>query len=297
MIDPALARKTWRRLEPVHGMVYFAPEAVEQYAAVGIEHNRMQYFSSRSAPMGAVPAEVVVATFFNFNPDLIRRAIPAAWAIASPETILAARLRGVDAALRRALGDTIGSPEMKEAAGLARIAAEGGSEFISGRPLFAGHAHLPWPDEPHLALWHAQSLLREFRGDGHIGALLVEGLTGVQALVIHGATGEVPPAALQQSRAWGDDAWNAAIDEMRSRGLVEPTGDLALTEAGRTHRQWVEDRTDALSVPAYAALGEEGTARLGEIGRHFSRAVIDSGLLPFGVPSRAKYETEERPAG
>jgi len=119
----------------------------------------------------------------------------------------------------------------------------------------------------------------------------------VQALVIHGATGEVPPAALQQSRAWGDDAWNAAIDEMRSRGLVEPTGDLALTEAGRTHRQWVEDRTDALSVPAYAALGEEGTARLGEIGRHFSRAVIDSGLLPFGVPSRAKYETEERPAG
>src|SRR5437763_342847 len=96
--------------------------------------------ASRSAPMGAVPADVVIATFFNFNPELIRRVIPAAWDITSPGQILAARLEGADRALHRALGDGIGSPEVKEAAELARQAAEVACQHPEGRPLFAGHA-------------------------------------------------------------------------------------------------------------------------------------------------------------
>ncbi|MEN3271540.1 MAG: hypothetical protein V7636_301, partial [Actinomycetota bacterium] len=63
------------------------------------------------------------------------------------------------------LGDAIESPELIEAAELARRAAEVACERPEGRPLFAGHASLPWPEEPHLVLWHAQTLLREFRGD------------------------------------------------------------------------------------------------------------------------------------
>src|SRR5438094_4289023 len=192
-MEPILARKTWRSLEPVHGMVYFAPEPSEAYAALGIRGSRMGYFGSRSAAMGPVPADVVIATFFNFHPALVRRAIPAAWEIASPQAILAARLDGADRALKRAFGDELlVSSQLAEAADLARTAALAACEHPEGRPLFAGHAALPWPDDAHLVLWHAQSLLREFRGDAHVAALLLEGLRGVEALVIHGATGEVP---------------------------------------------------------------------------------------------------------
>jgi len=85
------ARRTFRALEPIHGMVYFSPYGPTSYAAIGITHPRMGYFASRSAALGAVPAEVVVAMFFNFSPALIHRALPAAWDLASPADVLAAR--------------------------------------------------------------------------------------------------------------------------------------------------------------------------------------------------------------
>ena len=81
-----LARKTWRTAEPLHGMIYFVPEAAEAYAALGIT-GRDGYFASRAAPMGAVSAEVVISTFFNFNPQLVHAAIPKAWATTTPEAL------------------------------------------------------------------------------------------------------------------------------------------------------------------------------------------------------------------
>ncbi len=38
-MDPAIARKTWRTLEPVHGAIYFAPQAREEYAALGLRRS------------------------------------------------------------------------------------------------------------------------------------------------------------------------------------------------------------------------------------------------------------------
>jgi hypothetical protein len=279
-MDPVIARKTWRTLEPVHGMIYFAPEGHEAYTAVGLRGNRMGYFASRAAAMGPVPAEVVIATFFNFEPSLVRASIPEAWSLATPEAVLAARLVAVDRALRRAWGDdVITSSDLATAANLARTAALAASEHPEGRPLFAGHAGLAWPDEPHLVLWHAQALLREFRGDGHIATLVAEGLSGIEALVIHEATGEIPSPVLRTSRAWSDDQWTAAVDRLAERGLVEPGDELRLTEAGRVNRSSVEERTDALALAAYVPLGDDGCQRLREIGRPLSRAVIDAGLL------------------
>ncbi len=279
-MDPVVARKTWRTLEPVHGMIYFAPEGLEAYAAAGLRGNRMGYFASRAAAMGPVPAEVVIATFFNFEPSLVRASIPEAWSLASPERVLEARLDAVDRALRRAWGDeVIASPDLASAAVLARTAALTASEHPQGRPLFAGHAGLDWPEEPHLVLWHAQALLREFRGDGHIAALVNEGLSGIEALVIHEATGEIPSPVLRTSRAWSDDQWAAAVERLADRGLVERGAELRLTEAGRVNRSSVEERTDALALVAYRPLGDDGCQRLREIGRPLSRAVIDAGLL------------------
>jgi hypothetical protein len=282
-LTPIVARKTWRTLEPIHGMIYFVPEARERYAALGLPGRRMGYFASRSAPLGPVPAEAVIATFFNFNPDLVRRSIPAAWDIAAPDRILDARLESADAALRRAFGDQLESPELVETAQLARRAAESACAHPEGRPLFAAHASLqwPWPTEPHLVLWHAQTLLREFRGDAHVAALLTEGLSGIEALVTHAASGDVPADVLRISRAWSEDDWAAAVDGLRARGVVAAGEgeELAFTDAGRALRQRVEDRTDALSVAAYEPLGEDGCSLLRLLGRPFSKAVVESGLL------------------
>jgi hypothetical protein len=146
-MSPVVARKTWRTLEPIHGFIYFAPEAVDAYAALGVT-GRSGYFASRSAPMGAVPAEVVIATFFNFDPGLVRHAMDGVWGIVTPAALLEARLSAAGAMLRRTLGDLASTPELEEAAGIARTAAEEAALHLAGKPLFAGHATLPWPDEP-----------------------------------------------------------------------------------------------------------------------------------------------------
>jgi hypothetical protein len=264
------ARKTWRTLEPLHGMVYFVPEAAEAYAGLGIT-GRAGYFASRAAPMGAVQANVVVSTFFNFNPELVQAAIPGSWEVAAPAAIVVARFAAVDAACRRLLGEpVIGSDEMRRAAFLARTAAEEACLRVEGRPLAAAHADLSWPSEPHLVLWHAQSILREYRGDGHVALLVVHGLSGLEALVTHAAAGDVPAHLLRSTRGWPQDAWDAATDALRGRGWLEQGDELRFTEWGARQRQQIEDGTDALAAAPYAALGDEECAELRALARPWS---------------------------
>lgn len=277
-MDPIVARKTWRTVEPVHGAIYFAPEPAAAYADLGLA-GWEGYFASRAAPMGAVGAGVVQATFFNFAPRAVQAAIPNAWTKATPDAILAARQSGAGALLRRAAAGTISDDDVEAAAALARRAAEAACTRPEGRPLFAAHAALPWPDEPLLVLWHAQTLLREYRGDGHIAALVVEGIGGCEALVLHQATGEVP-FGLRETRQWTDDEWAAAVDRLATRGLVDPAG--GFTEAGRALRDRIEARTDELSLVAYTAIGDEGCDRLRSLVRPLSKAIVAAGT--FAAP-------------
>jgi hypothetical protein len=276
-MDAALARKTWRTLEPIHGAIYFVPEAVEEYAAVGVDGRMRGYFASRAAPMGAVVPEVVIATFFNFDPAFVRTNVDGVWNDTTPEQILDARTRAADRMLRRIGGELVDGAAIAEAADLARVAASAACDDIVGRPLFAGHASLDWPEEPHLVLWHAQTLLREYRGDGHIAVMVAEGLSGCDALVTHAAAGDVPAAVLQGTRSRQDADWSASIDGLRDRGWLDADG--AYTELGRARRAWIEQRTDELSVRAYDALGEEGCDRLRDLARPLSKLM--AGALGF----------------
>ncbi|HEY6623656.1 MAG TPA: hypothetical protein VIX85_07485 [Acidimicrobiales bacterium] len=271
-----LARKTWRTVEPLHGMIYFVPEAAEAYAALGITGTN-GYFASRAAPMGAVSAEVVISTFFNFKPDLVHAAIPSAWETATPEDLITARLSAVDKAYRRLLGDDlVESDAMGRAAELARVVADHATTRLEGRPLCAGHARLDWPDQPHLALWQAQSILREFRGDGHIALLVIHELSGIEALITHGAGGDVPLALLRSTRGWSDEEWAAAEASLRRRGwLSGDTGEATFTEWGAVQRQEIEDETDRLAAAPYAKLGDEGCAELRSLTRPWSTAVSE----------------------
>jgi hypothetical protein len=277
-----LAHKTWRTLEPLHGMIYFVPEASEEYAKLGVD-GRDGYFASRAAPMGAVSAEVVIATFFNFSPELVRASIPRAWESAEPADLLKARLTAVDRALRQRLGeDVISSPEMERAAMLARQAAQSCSSSIEGRPLCAAHTELAWPDEPHLDLWHAQSILREYRGDGHIAALVTHGLSGIDSLVTHASEGNVPASILQSTRGWSDDEWSSSADSLRSRGWLTSGSTLAFTELGASQRAEIELQTDVLATGPYATLGESACSELRRLVRPWSR-ILSEELVAWSV--------------
>jgi hypothetical protein len=263
-------RRTHRVLETFHGFIYFAPEAPQRYATLGIQERMRGYFASRSAAFGQVPAEVVISSFYNFAPSRVRAAIPSVWEVTTPQQVLEARYDAVDAALRRVLGNAVTSTEMSDAMKLARAATEAAD--IVGRPLYAAHASLPWPDQPHLALWHATTLLREHRGDGHIAALVLAGLSGAEAAVTHAATGAVPEEVLRLTRGYSEEDWAAVKSGLQNRGLLDEAG--ALTEAGAALRAEVERQTDAAASAPYRHLGEEPTQRLVELVRPWSRALV-----------------------
>ena len=85
----------------MHGITYFAPESRQAMDDLGFRGFWMGYFAARSAPLGQVPAPVVTATFYNFSPTRVAKALPAAWSIASPADALRTRLAFAVAALRR----------------------------------------------------------------------------------------------------------------------------------------------------------------------------------------------------
>ena len=249
--------------------------------ALGVRPGRATYFASRSAPMGRVGAGPVAATFYVFNPSLVAHFIPAAWEAASPEDVVAARYRGVSAAWARLLGeDTLGSDEISEAADLAVTAAAGCT--VAGRPLYAAHADLAWPDQPHMVLFHALTLIREHRGDGHVAALIGADLSGLEALITHTATGKgfTQPAA-QATRGWSDEEWSTALAGLAERGIVSAAGEL--TDEGRALRTSIERRTEQSAVSSWDALGEAGTQRLTELCRPLVTTALTNGAFPAGV--------------
>lgn len=270
-----LALKAHRTLEPLHAIVYFSPEPTAAYAELGLSGQMRSYFPSRAAPMGRASLELVVATFFNFSPALVARAIPAAWDLTTPEALIAARYAGADAAYRRILGeDVLTSAEMSQAAELAREA----TTVLDGvgRPLYAAHAALAWPTDPHLQLFHAQTLLREHRGDGHIAALVVAGEDALDALIGYCAHGiGASEAMIRATRGWSDEEWAAGVERARARGLITADETLTLTPEGQAEREAIEAQTNARAAAPYQHLGAERTNRLRELARPWSKAISD----------------------
>ncbi|WP_406037753.1 hypothetical protein OG799_23810 [Micromonospora sp. NBC_00898] len=275
-MEPQMVRQLWQLIEPVHALVYYAPELTEEAAALGLATDERWpgYFALRSAPLGAAGPELVTASYYSFSPRMIAEYVPAIWSVADPAKVLDARLSGVDRALRALLGDRVDSPELAEAAVLARRAAQNAD--LAGRPLAAANADLPWPDAPHLTLWQAATILREHRGDGHLTALRTAGLDPTEALVSFAAVGAAPVSVFA-SRRWTDEEWAAARDRLATRGLVDADG--VATDAGRRLRDEVERRTDELAAAPWRALGP-AVGRLAQLVAPVTQTVVASGMLP-----------------
>ncbi|WP_199750146.1 MarR family transcriptional regulator [Amycolatopsis sp. WAC 04169] len=238
-------------VEPIGLVPYFADESDEALIALGLRNQWDAYFAGRAAPFGrSVPAEVIHAIFYNFAPGEVARHIPKVWDLTTPEAALAARERGCVAGIRRILGELADAPEVTRAGDLLMKAAT--SARVEGRALYAALRTLPVPQEPVARLWHAATLLREHRGDGHTVALLAEGIGGTESHVLHALSTGVP--ANKFGRVWHlpADRLTAVVDGMRDRGLIGTDG--WLTADGRATKERVEAMTDRLAETPYDAL-------------------------------------------
>lgn len=278
--QPSVARNVWRRLEPVHAVTYFSPEPLAALSDAGYRGFWMGYFAGRAAPLGPVGPDVVGALFYNFAPTRVARALPDAWGLAPPSAALEARRTGSVAALRRALGADADGPAVEEAASLAARAARAASP--DGRALFAANAGLDWPSEPLGVLWHAATLLREHRGDGHVALLTAARLSGRESNVFQAAAGNVSRAMLELARDYDDAEWSAVTARLAERGLVTPDG--SLTHDGRTLKQDIEDRTDALALRAFDVLDDAEIERLLTALTPLAKAVVATGDIPAATP-------------
>lgn len=254
-----VARRMYDLVEPIGLVPYFADESDEALMALGLRNQWDAYFAGRAAPFGrSVPAQVVHAVFYNFAPGEVARHLPRVWDVTTPEAALAARERGCVAGMRRILGGLADDPSVMRAGDLLLTAAT--SAPVEGRALYAALRTLPVPQEPVARLWHAATLLREHRGDGHTVALLAEGVGGTEAHVLHALSEGMPAQEFGRVGHLPAAQLTAVIDGMSARGLVGTDG--WLTAAGRATKQRVEALTDQLAEAPYNALDPSELDRL-----------------------------------
>jgi Helix-turn-helix family len=275
------ARALWLRIETIHAVTYFDPIATEATTALGLSGFWMGYFGARAAPMGAVGAGVVEATFFNFAPGFVRRWVPALWERVAPPAVVAARSEAAGRSLR-AITPAVDGLAAAVGADLAAAVERGAP---AGRPLFAANREVPAPADPVAALWQHCTSLREHRGDGHVATLTAAGLDGLEAHVLIALDGGTSADDLQKTRGWTAADWDAAAERCAHRGLLDAGG---LTAAGRALRADIEATTDRLAAGPFAVLNEAQRAGLLATLEPVAAAVSRSGVLrypnPIGLP-------------
>jgi hypothetical protein len=275
------ARRLWVTLETLHDVVYFAGDVRAAGLGLGLRGFWMTYFAFRAAPLGPVPAAPVVAAFAGFHPDMVARALPDAWARTTPESCLEARTTVSTAALRAAGVD----PQACERAG-ALLAPVAAAADPTGRPLFAANAALTLPADPVGRLWQLATTLREHRGDGHVAALVGEGISGLQAHLLQAADGRFPESVIRPVRGWSEEEWSGAARALHSRGLLTAGTVPRLTPHGQTVLTAIESRTDERAwTGGLAPLGEEGVDEVVALLQPSVRAVWATGLLPEVNPT------------
>jgi hypothetical protein len=302
------ARAMWTLFEPVHAVIYFAPQGRAAFEEAGLRGFWRGYFAGRAAPLGPVSAPVVTASFFNFAPAFVARAIPAVWDLITPEDALRTRLAGADAALRGLLAGR--EAEAAVAADLLWRAI--GELDFSGRVLAAANAALPVPDRVSgggesaggesaggessggespggesaggessalARLWQAATLLREHRGDGHFAALAAADVDGCEAVALRCCM-DLRREDLQPVRGWTDEQWDNALARLADRGWVGADGQL--TNAGQAVHDAVEDATDRAAARPWARLGAEPAAELADVLTPLAKAC--AAVLPYPSP-------------
>jgi hypothetical protein len=246
----SLGRRMFELVEPIGLIPYSTHEPNDAMFGLGFTNYWDTYFAGRAAPLGLATAEVVDALFYNFAPGEVARHIPKVWQTTTPEAALAARQLGCANALRRILGDRVETPEFARLTELLLKAVIGAP--IEGRPMYAALRAVPIPGDVVIRLFHAASLLREHRGDGHIVALISEGIGRLEAHALYSLAMDLPAEKFGRIHHLPAAQIAAVLDGMRGRGLIGADG--WLTDEGREVSRRVEALTDALAEAPYRSL-------------------------------------------
>jgi hypothetical protein len=257
------ARTLAAAIEPVVGQVFFAPEAHKRYEQLGFAPSPGSfgngvaapdgpaYFTSRGSLLGQVQPHVVAAAFGVFKPEVVVPCVTFGWTLTDAPTIFAERRAGGVEQLERICGAA--DVRVRRTADLLARAANALHE--AGRPLFAG-LRSQWddPDEAWTRLFHLGDMLREARGDAHVGAWTAAGLDAVEIGLLTELYMRLPMRTYIRTRGWNDEELDAACARLTERGWI--AGD-ALTDEGRTHREAIEQATDGTMRRAIDALGDD----------------------------------------
>lgn len=261
-----------------HNVSYYAEE-LRVFQERGIERFWHGYMAYRSAPLGEVSAPTVTATFYNFAPTLVHEAVPAVWQHVSPSEAIQLRAAAMQSALRRAFPTS----ELDETA--VKIADQTIEALIdqpvAGRALFGAYCDLPVPEDPILRLWHAATLWREYRGDGHNVALTAAEIDGIECHVLLAGKGIANQKIIEKIRGWDVASWNGAHQRLAARGLVHDDG--TLTTAGVELRRDIETTTDQLAMAPLVRLGAAVQPLIEQLDP-VVKQLLDSGIVPDRWP-------------
>lgn len=280
------ARSAYEALEPLHVVAYFNPHVRTQCKATGLSP-MARYLGGRGAPLGDIRAPSLAAIFYNFNPV----AVAPAWTEARAfglDRALTLHLDAVEQTLRSALGPLVDDPHLVQLAD--RFTQIGADLPYAGRPLAAAWSAISIEGTARsapLRLWLALAPLREFRGDGHVAALVRAGLSDIEAIVLHESPHPDPAVRrrtlgngfARTSRAWSEQQWASAQASLRDRDLLD--GHDAISRVGCSLYDTLEEATDEMAAPVFQSVPD--AQELVSACRPFVKAVIDAGVLPGTV--------------
>jgi hypothetical protein len=271
----ARARYAWELLETVHAVTYFAKACRQSFKDLGVPDAWDRYFGGRAAPLGRVVPSAVTAIFYGFAEQLVAAHLPSAFAAASPEQFLHARLVGATTALTDLARHEGFGPVARALAPVAEVASE---LPASGAPLFAVNRATGLAENPVTRTFQLATLVREWRGDHHNAILAAHGIDGCAAHVLMWAIGAEPIEVAREGRGWTEAQWDAARAELAARALVSADG--SATPEGRTFRAELERATDARMAPMMAGLDDTALERLIEALTPIVDRLTASGELP-----------------
>lgn len=276
------------------GWMMWDPRAIAGFEKLGVPDGVGWVVAWRLASLGDTNPAVAAATAYSISPSVIETVMQLYRGVTDNASVLAVR----DDAVEPGLSDV--DPELPVRLGnLAEPLWRGvDSVHLGARPMFAAHRAQPRPDNLRSGLsgWLAANCLRELRGDNHWALCASEDLDDVEVGLLHSAMVDSEEYGgeewIARSRGNDDTAIAAGWARLEAKGLA--TGGV-LNSDGHRFRRDLEARTDALTVPAWQAVGEEATVAFCELVEpHHDAFVakIDATAGPRWMPA---LRVKERP--
>jgi hypothetical protein len=246
------------------GWMMWDPRAIAEYKALGVPDGIGWVVAWRLASLGDVNPGVAAAAAYSINPGVIANVMKLYQDVTDVDSILAVR----DAAVQPGLDEI--APGLS--AGLAKLAEPlwRGVDAVhfGARPMFGAHRELPRPAESNsvVSAWLAANCLRELRGDNHWALCASADLDDVEVGLLHSVMVDIEEYGSEEwiarSRGNGDEEIAAAWARLEAKGLASG---CAVNDEGRRFRLDLEARTDALTAPAWDAVGADATRTFCEL--------------------------------